>query len=345
MPLLRCIECLKSDWDLESESEDGFEIRTATIRCRSCGRVYPVAGGIVDVLGTLPEEVAAEKKHAESMGYLITQDGEKYPINPETVRQFQGLFLSLPAGDGSAFFKPGGSFDNQAGNAGRFFETLDYLGLTGRERVLEIGASFGWASWRFAQKGCEVVAVDISNYLVTADLYFEKDGCYFHRMMADMSVLPFKDGTFDLIFSHSAIHHCKELGPLFREFKRVLRPGGRVVALHECAFGIFENKTGHALEEAIRDGFNENAYTLPQWEQAARDGGFPKVRIRFFSFVNDYIERKESRQAPVTFKLRAAYWIRRHAGLNRFINWLSALPRVLLRPKAWMMVAQRGPGI
>jgi len=165
-----------------------------------------------------PPEVAHEKEHAESHGYLKTEDGREYPINRDTINKFQDVFLSLPAGDGSRLFQPGGSFDNQGGNATRFFKTLDLLKLTGKEKVLEVGASFGWASWRFAQRGCEVVAVDISDYAMAADLYFEKDGTYFERMMTDMSVLPFQDNTFDIIFSHSVIHHCQDLAKLFSDY-------------------------------------------------------------------------------------------------------------------------------
>ena len=342
LEIFQCLDCGKADWDLKAELQNEREVRTGVLRCRSCGRSYPVQDGIVNALPeVLPEEILHEKEHAESFGYLINEQGEKHPINRETMGRFRDLFLSLPAGDGSHYFKPGGSFDNQAGNAARFFKTLDLLQLTGRETVLEVGASFGWSSWRFAQRGCEVVALDVTNYLLTADLYFEKDGSYYERLMADMSVLPFRDNSFDIIFSHSVIHHCKDLGKLFSEFRRVLRPGGRVIALHECAFGIFEDKFGKALQEAIHEGFNENAYTLPQWKAGARRGGFEKVDFHFFSFVDDYISRKELRSAPPTSKLRLARWVQARPKLNRFLNDLSAWPRIFLRPKSWMIIATK----
>ena len=337
---LLCLACTASDWDLKVKLEDEREVRDGLLHCRKCGKDYAVHQGILDVLGDhLPEEVAHEKEHAESFGYLVTEDGHKHPINAENLRTFRSLFLSLPRGDGSHFFKPGGSFDNQAGNARRFFETLELLKLNGTERVLEVGASFGWGSWYMARRGCEVTALDVTNYLMASDLYFEEDGTYFERINADMSTLPFKDGTFDIVFSHSVIHHCKDLSKLFREFRRVLRPGGRVVALHECAFGLLEDKSGKALQEAIHEGFNENAYTLPEWKKGALGGGFRKVRFHFFSLIEDYIDRKELRGAPLTGKLKFTYWLRSKSFLHRAVNFLTQWPRVLLRPKAWMMVA------
>lgn len=338
---IRCLHCSKSQWNLKTGFETQREIREGELECLSCGTAYKLHEGILNMLRELPEEVAHEKRHAESFGYIETAEGEKFPINRETIDRFRHLFLTLPAGDGSKFFQPGGSFDNQAGNAERFFKTLEILQLTGRERVLEVGASFGWGSRRFAQKGCEVVAVDVTNYMMASDIYFEEDNLYYERVMADMSQLPFEDNSFDLIFSHSVIHHCKDLGKLFSEFKRVLRPGGRVVALQECAFGIFEDKAGKALQEAIDEGFNENAYTLPEWRQGARQGGFKHVKLHFFSFVDDYIFRKKSRGAVRTKKLNAAYWIQSHPRLHDVINRLSVGPRILLRPKSWMMIAAK----
>lgn len=339
---LQCLHCRFSHWELSIHVENSREVREGELICKSCGRIYPITRGILNTLSSeLPEEAAHEKEHAESLGYLVSETGERHAINEETIRRFKHLFLSLPEGDGSAFFQPGGSFDNQAGNADRFFQTLDFLKLTGKERILEVGASFGWASWRLAQRGCRVVALDITDYLITADLYFDEGDVYYDRLMADMSRLPFRDESLDLIFSHSVIHHCKDLPKLFREFHRVLRPGGRVVALHECAFGIFEDKSDAPLKEAIHEGFNENAFTLPEWKRGAKQGGFRKVQFHFFSFIRDYIYRKELRKAPRNFKLSLACWISFQPRLERFLNFLSTFPRILLRPKAWMMIATK----
>ena len=43
--------------------------------------------------------------------------------------------------------------------------------------------------------------------------------------------LPFPDGSFDFISMGYALRHVEDLGVLFREFHRVLKPGGRVLVL------------------------------------------------------------------------------------------------------------------
>jgi ubiquinone/menaquinone biosynthesis C-methylase UbiE len=47
----------------------------------------------------------------------------------------------------------------------------------------------------------------------------------------DMSKLPFGSGTFDMVISRSVIEHLNNPHLVFREFLRVLRPGGKVVVI------------------------------------------------------------------------------------------------------------------
>ena len=44
----------------------------------------------------------------------------------------------------------------------------------------------------------------------------------------EAAALPFEDGSFDLVFGHAVLHHLPDLAGAFREFRRVLRPGGVV---------------------------------------------------------------------------------------------------------------------
>ena len=44
----------------------------------------------------------------------------------------------------------------------------------------------------------------------------------------DAEELPFEDASFDLVFGHAVLHHLPDLDRAFGEFRRVLRPGGRL---------------------------------------------------------------------------------------------------------------------
>jgi SAM-dependent methyltransferase len=50
------------------------------------------------------------------------------------------------------------------------------------------------------------------------------------RLVCDAARLPFKDASFDFVFSSSVLEHIRDRGPVYRELRRCLRPGG--VMLH-----------------------------------------------------------------------------------------------------------------
>lgn len=50
-------------------------------------------------------------------------------------------------------------------------------------------------------------------------------------VQARAEALPFADASFDLVSMGYALRHAADLGQLFGEFRRVLRPGGRVLVL------------------------------------------------------------------------------------------------------------------
>src|ERR1700722_7558197 len=47
----------------------------------------------------------------------------------------------------------------------------------------------------------------------------------------DLSYLPFPSDHFDLLISRSVVEHLEDPGKVFKEFSRVLRPGGKVIII------------------------------------------------------------------------------------------------------------------
>jgi SAM-dependent methyltransferase len=99
------------------------------------------------------------------------------------------------------------------------------------DRGLEIGAGTGYFTLNLMRAGVlrEAVATDISPGMLSAlsasaselDLPVETREC-------EASSLPFDDEAFDIVFGHAVLHHLPDLAGAFREFRRVLRPGGVV---------------------------------------------------------------------------------------------------------------------
>jgi len=99
------------------------------------------------------------------------------------------------------------------------------------ERGLEIGAGTGYFSLNLLRAGVlgEAVATDISpGMLRTLERSAGELGLAVETAACEAAELPFDDDSFDLVFGHAVLHHLPDLGAAFREFRRVLRPGGVV---------------------------------------------------------------------------------------------------------------------
>jgi ubiquinone/menaquinone biosynthesis C-methylase UbiE len=102
----------------------------------------------------------------------------------------------------------------------------------GYRRSLEIGAGTGYFSLNLLQSGivAEATCTDISPGMVTAlGFNAQRLGLEVKTARADAESLPFADESFDLVLGHAVLHHLPELRRAFSEFRRVLRPGGRIV--------------------------------------------------------------------------------------------------------------------
>src|SRR5919109_4393318 len=98
-------------------------------------------------------------------------------------------------------------------------------------RSLEIGAGTGYFTLNLLLAGAieEAVATDISPGMLEAlTSSAEELGVQVKAVRCEATELPFPDGSFDLVFGHAVLHHLPDLDAAFREFRRVLRPGGRI---------------------------------------------------------------------------------------------------------------------
>lgn len=103
-------------------------------------------------------------------------------------------------------------------------------------KSLEIGAGTGFFTLNLIQAGVitEGHVSDISPGMVeAAKANAERLGFSVEGRVADAETLPYEDDTFDLVIGHAVIHHIPDVEKAFREIRRVLKPGGRVVICGE----------------------------------------------------------------------------------------------------------------
>jgi SAM-dependent methyltransferase len=149
-------------------------------------------------------------------------------------------------------------------------------------RVLEVGPGRGELAARIRDElGAEVAAVDQSERMVELTRARGVDA-----RLGDVQELPFADGAFDCAVAAWMLYHVPDLDRGLAELARVLRPGGRLVAVTNGEANLPE------LWGMIDDGGRVNGFHSENGE-AILGRHFPRV------------ERRDAR-GTVTFPDRAA---------------------------------------
>jgi SAM-dependent methyltransferase len=176
---------------------------------------------------------------------------------------------------------------------------------------LEIGAGTGYFTLNLLRAGAldRAVATDISpGMLASLRASAERLDLPVETACCEAADLPFEDGSFDLVFGHAVLHHLPDLPGAFREFRRVLRPGGRVAfcgepSLYGDRLAALPKRGAHAVsplwralmraaprpngnggglseEDLLEQVVDVHAFTPGDLEDQARAAGFEAVRVR-----------------------------------------------------------------
>jgi len=104
---------------------------------------------------------------------------------------------------------------------------FDAVAEVAPRRVLEVGCGRGELAARIVEEtGAELVALDQSERMVELSWARGVDA-----RVGDVQALPFPDGTFDCAVAAWMLYHVPDLDRGLAELARVLRPGGRLVAV------------------------------------------------------------------------------------------------------------------
>jgi SAM-dependent methyltransferase len=205
---------------------------------------------------------------------------------------------------------------------------FDRLGLRRGEVALEIACGSGGLTCALAQAtGAACVGVDINPHGIdAAKQRAERSGLSalvsFHAGDAS-APLPFADASFDAVFCNDSINHLPDRTAVFRDWHRLLRPGGRVLFTDPIVV------TGQLSNEEIRHRSSIGFFLftpLGHNERLLEDMGF---MVREVQDVTDAVvsvsERWRDARARRRERLVALESSEAFDGLQRFLDAVHTL--------------------
>jgi glycosyltransferase involved in cell wall biosynthesis/ubiquinone/menaquinone biosynthesis C-methylase UbiE len=206
-------------------------------------------------------------------------------------------------------------------------EVMEFAKHAG-EDVLEIGGGLGTDLAQFAKHGARVTDLDLSSgHLAHAQENFRLRGLEGRFIHHDAETLPFPDNSFDLVYSNGVLHHTPNTEHVVAEIFRVLRPGGKVIAMFyaEDSLNYWRNIVlVHGIRETFLDQYSIGevmSRTVERSEIGARPlvkvytrrrlrelfGDFSRISITKRQLIEGEVPRRLSR-IPVRWLGRAMGW-------------------------------------
>lgn len=100
------------------------------------------------------------------------------------------------------------------------------------QKVLEVGCGVGIDGLEFAKNKAIYTGVDVSQEsLELAKTYFALSNQRGYFLLADSEKLPFKDNSFDLVYSWGVLHFAPNIQKAISEIYRVVKPGGHIIVM------------------------------------------------------------------------------------------------------------------
>jgi len=205
-----------------------------------------------------------------------------------------------------------------------FTEAQRLLGPGAGRTILDLGAGNGIASYALAQAGWRVTALEPDD---SAEIgagairgLREETGLPIEIEQRVGDRLPFPAAAFDAIFARQVLHHLPDLPGGIRELARLLRPGGRMLALREHVADSAEELAAFLRNHPLHRLYGqEHAFPLEHGYLAAFRGAGLRVQHVWGSMesILNFAPYPEAERRRAIRRLAA----RRFWGLGRALLW------------------------
>ena len=201
---------------------------------------------------------------------------------------------------------------------------VDFSAFAG-QRLLEVGCGIGTDLVRFAKGGARVTGIDLSQTAIDlARKNFALNGVAPEELrVGNGESLPHGDGSFDVVYAHGVIQYTADPAQLIRECHRVLKHGGTAI------FMVYNRVSWlNALSKVMKVALeHEDAPVLKKFSMA-----------EFRELLKPF---RQSTIVPERFPVKS----RLHKGWKgvafntMFVGTFNALPRSMVRPLGWHLMA------
>ncbi len=177
--------------------------------------------------------------------------------------------------------------------------------------IVDLGAGNGWLSYRLAQHGHNVAAVDVQTDTRDGLGAWRHYDASFMPMQAEFDRLPLADGQADVVVFNGSLHYSTDYTATLQEALRVLKPAGVIAVLDSPMYPA--SASGAAMVDERRasfqrtygfssDGLASEHYLTPQ--RLAQLGLRWRVITPFRGWrwvVRPWWARLRGRRAPADF--------------------------------------------
>lgn len=157
----------------------------------------------------------------------------------------------------------------------------NYLPLkNGRgRRVLELGSSIGAFSKVLNERGFDVLATDISSYIISKAKKLQPK---INFKVMDIEKDPKLEEKFDIVFAFETLEHLQRPAAALRSIKKLLKKDG-----------IFIFSTPFPTKASLSDPTHINVHYPSWWKSEGKKAGFAKRTLIYATFI-PYLYRLSS---------------------------------------------------
>jgi SAM-dependent methyltransferase len=188
---------------------------------------------------------------------------------------------------------------------------IDTLGadLTGKT-IVDIGSAAGVSAALFAARGATVYGIDISPELIAqAKTLWPEYQDRLHFQVGDAEKLELKDASVDGCFFGGVLHHFPDRDGVYAEAARILKPGGRFIAVEPNRLDFLELIEWGVAE--LRGKLSPNEYPIDPFSMKTEMQTHGFSPVRFWTVRHDIPFLGQLPLLRMAFSRQKGFWFKR----------------------------------